>query len=350
MKYTTFFLSLLSACSLAVRAEDASNQPKEIGPDDANIHYVGRFDTLHGAPRCSWPNSAVVVRFDGTDLSVNVREKRGLQKIPGDFWQVVVDGEPTDKINLEDGEHIYSLASGLAPGQHTVEFVKADQSMHGITQILGFRLDKGGKLLPTRPLPKRMEIIGDSISCGVSIEGEPETPESTNAYFSYGAITARNIGAELMNISWSGKTLDAVKGMPAIYERIVPEYGSKWDYAKWIPDIIVINLSTNDYLQRMIQADTEKWIAGYKTFVARLRGYYPNAQIYCLTSPMLQGDRHTSTRDDIDRVVGDLAAAGDKNIHLVDINPMPEGIRGHPDRQVHEEMAKRLTEAIKGSL
>lgn len=335
---------------LSVRAEDATNLPTTISPVDANIHYVGRFDTVRGTPRCSWPNSAVMLRFDGTDLAVSIKEKRGLQKIPGDFWQVVVDGKPTTKINLEDGEHIYSLASGLVQGLHTVEFVKACQSMHGITQILGFRLDKGGKLLPANPAAKRMEVIGDSISCGAAIEGEPETPESTNAYFSYGAITARNIGAELVNISWSGKTLDAKKGMPAIYERVIPEYGSQWDYAKWPPDFVVINLSTNDYCQRLMQPDLEAWILGYKAFITRLRGYYPSAQIYCLTSPMFRGDAHTYTRDAISRVVADVAAAGDKNIHMVDINPMPEGVRGHPGRQVHEEMAKQLTDAIKGSL
>ena len=111
-----------------------------------------------------------------------------------------------------------------------------------------------------------MEVIGDSMSCGADNEGapgEPGTPANSNAYFSYGAMTARNIDADYMCISWSGKTMDAEHGMPAIYERIVPEYYSKWNYSTWIPDIVVINLSTNDLARKMMK-DEAAWIGGIR--------------------------------------------------------------------------------------
>lgn len=191
------------------------------------------------------------------------------------------------------------------------------------------------------------------MSCGADNEGapgEPGTPANSNAYFSYGAMTARNIDADYMCISWSGKTMDAEHGMPAIYERIVPEYYSKWNYSTWIPDIVVINLSTNDLARKMMK-DEAAWIGGYEKFVSRLRGYYPRAQIYCLTSPMLRNIHHAISKKCIGKVVDDLMAAGDKNIHLVDLDEMDPatgvGAAGHPNIRTHERMAEKLTAAIR---
>jgi hypothetical protein len=235
--------------------------------------------------------------------------------------------------------------------------VKATESMEGTTQILGFQLNNGGTLLPVSPAAHRMEVIGDSISCGANNEGtmkDPAGPAISNAYYTYGAITARNIDADYDCIAWSGKTMDSVHGMPAIYGKIVPDNSTSWDYTKWIPDVIVINLSTNDMMSKM--PDEASWTDNYEKFIAQLRGYYPDAKIYCLTSPMLidaHGNKHTLSKTFISKVVDDVHAAGDKKVYLVDVAemPYPDGVGGawHPNIKTHQAMADTLTAAIKAN-
>ena len=142
MKHSLILYLVLCGCLPCGRAEDAASLPTVIASTDSKIRYVGRFDTIRGALRCSWPNSAVKLRFQGTDIRVKVNEKRA--NMPQDYWQVVVDGKPTVKLDFQNGEHVYGLAAGLPEGSHTIELVKANESMHGITQILGFELNAGG--------------------------------------------------------------------------------------------------------------------------------------------------------------------------------------------------------------
>src|SRR5579862_4072058 len=85
---TLFCFGLIGACAAA---DSQASVP--VPPTDPNIRYVGRFDSRDAAgPRCSWSNSSVAVKFQGTGLSVKLADTGANQ------WQVVVDGKPTKVI------------------------------------------------------------------------------------------------------------------------------------------------------------------------------------------------------------------------------------------------------------
>ena len=111
----------------------------------------------------------------------------------------------------EKGAHLYRVVSGLTAGEHTVRLVKATEPMIGVTQIQGFQLSAGGQLLPQPAPRRRLEVIGDSISCGYGNEGanqnEHFTPKTENAYFTYGADAARSLGADYVCLAWSGRKM-----------------------------------------------------------------------------------------------------------------------------------------------
>ncbi|MFY0532912.1 hypothetical protein [Nannocystis pusilla] len=107
------------------------------------IHYVGRHDDSDpSAIRMSWSGVGAVVRFDGTDLHVNLDDN-------GRWFTVVVDGAVQPPLNTQPGAQTYPLATGLAPGEHTVELYRRTEGSFGVTTVLGF--DVTGELSRLRP-------------------------------------------------------------------------------------------------------------------------------------------------------------------------------------------------------
>ncbi|HWB59542.1 MAG TPA: SGNH/GDSL hydrolase family protein, partial [Chthoniobacteraceae bacterium] len=292
----------------------------QVAPYDAPIRYSGRWDTADKTgPRCEWPACMVTLKFTGTAINARLSD-------PGhNFWQVFVDGKPAAKLALQSGAHDYPIVSGLAPGEHIVTLAKATESFFGPTQFLGFTLDAGAKPLAPAPVTRRIEVIGDSISCGYGLEAanqrEHFSPGTENAADAYGALAARKLDADYACLAWSGRKMWPDNTLPEIYDRTIPtEPASKWDFSSWTPDAIIINLSTNDFGKA--DPDEAQWTAAYRRFIALLRTHYPNAQIYCCTGPMLGDGATRKPRADAVRYVQEIVAtentAGDAKIHFLD--------------------------------
>jgi hypothetical protein len=76
-------------------------------------------------------------------------------------------------------------------------------------------------------------------------------------------VLARSLDAELSTVAWSGKGVynnyngNRVEPMPKLYDRAVPnDKNSPWDFS-WQPDLIIINLGTNDYSTNNDPTDTQ---------------------------------------------------------------------------------------------
>ena len=133
------FLLLLAALSVP---------PTIAAPSPPQARYVGRWDTRDsGGPRCQWPASSVQVRFRASALSVRLHESGH------DFWQIVVDGQPTAVLELHDGDAVLPVATGLTNAPHTVALVKRTEAFVGTTQITGWLLPSGGRWLPPAAPP-----------------------------------------------------------------------------------------------------------------------------------------------------------------------------------------------------
>src|SRR5205807_2650882 len=106
----------------------------------------------------------------------------------------------------------YEAATGLPNGEHTLELFKRSESFVFNIQLLGIQLEAGKKLLPPEPAAKRrIELIGDSITCGYGNECANEKEHfslaTENNYLAYGPLAARAVKADCVQIAWSGKKL-----------------------------------------------------------------------------------------------------------------------------------------------
>jgi lysophospholipase L1-like esterase len=283
----------------------------------------------------------------------------------GDNWfNVVIDGVVKTPVNVPAGTNgSVTLVSGLASGTHTIELVRRTECWVGDVQFKGFTVTGGSLLTPPNPASRRIEFIGDSITCGYGNEGASQyqsfTTKNENAYLAYGSVTARNLGADQITVAWSGKGVvhnyggDTNEIFPIVYPRILP-YNTTltWNPSQWIPQVVVINLCTNDFSTN--PPDKTTFTTAYSNFVKQIRGQYSGAHIYCALGPMLNGDVLVTARDCINTVVNQLKSAGDTKVHFIEF-PMQDGTLGygedwHPSVATHAQMASQLTQQIKTDL
>jgi lysophospholipase L1-like esterase len=356
---------------------DASIAPSEhkYGADDANILYTGRIDfTDPKKPRFSAAAAYIQARFKGTGWTVELSDENryGTEK---NYYDAIVDDAKPVKISAAKGQTSFIVASNLENKEHSVTLVKRTEANIGYSDFLGFTFLGEISSPPARP-NRRIEIIGDSISAGSGAEaanGSAECQEGGwgqpyhNAYGSYGAVMARSLQADYHVTAVSGIGLvrdysfkyDA-RPMPAVYDLLFIELENSpaWNPANWVPDAVVVALGTNDFSpgdSDRPKMDIALFTTSYVQFVTKLRGYYPNAQIFAISSPML-GDgwpaaTDTSLTDQkqaLTAVEEHFSSAGDTKVHKFFVTKLSGvGCGTHPDTEQHAFLAKELGAYVK---
>jgi len=318
------------------------------------VHFVGRVDTTDAAnAKFAWSGTGVVARFEGTEVSVTLG---GSQQ-----YTVVIDGTVQPTLKAKDGKN--ALASGLDAGEHTVELYRRTEASQGVATFMGF--DFGSWTLLGVPAPtRRLDFVGDSITCGYGDEGPDMncsfSADTENHYLAYAAVAARALGAELSTVAWSGKGVvcnygDAADScqdpLPIYYDRTLPDdAGSKWDFSRFVPDAVVINLGTNDFDTDQ-DPTQEQFESGYRALLERIRTAYPDAYILCTNGPMMSGNDLSTLMGYIDNVITALA---DPKISSFAITPQDGsdgyGCDWHPSIARHEKVAMTVTAALKSKL
>lgn len=280
----------------------AKAQNKLLKFDDQRITYSGRTVFKADAAELSWPGASVKINFTGTGIGAVLKDQD-----TSNYYNVILDGKVISKIHPDTSRKNYTLASGLSSGKHTLELFKRTEWDKGKTLFYGFMPIKEASLLPAPELQKRkIEFYGNSITCGYATEdykNDSSIGYFENNYLSYAAITARHFDAQYSCIAKSGigmliSWFPLI--MPEMYDRLdATDSTSKWDFAKYTPDLVVINLLQNDaWLTRRpdfpefkhrfgTQAPSEKdIILAYKNFVQNIRSKYPKAKIICALGSM----------------------------------------------------------------
>lgn len=322
-----------------------------------NLQATGRFQTTaEGMLCCAWSGSQIALRFEGTAVEAVLHDYATGKE--GNFIAILIDDAPPATLALKPGTTTYRLAENLSPGEHTLRLFKQTEASVG--QIaFGKIMIENGISIPPAPRPdRRIEFIGDSITCGYGNEApnetEPFKPSTENHYLSYGQLTARALKAECHVVAWSGEGIlrnaqgDIVHPMPSIYGQILPPQPEPtWDFAQWIPQVVVINLGTNDFLTGI--PDREKFISTYLSLVEKLNGLYRSPHIFCCLGPMITGEHLAIARSYLQELETRAKEHGIPSLHPLEFNILRSdeyGADWHPNLSAHRCMAKTLTEAV----
>lgn len=156
-----------------------------IYPDNAALQYSGRIDfDCPAEPVFVYAASYVKLIFTGTFVKVKISNRRN-------YWTnyigYILDGEQGKfALDMEQGTKVYTIAENLESGRHELLLFKRMDSCHIFT-LYGFELEDGAEIFLPEPKPeRRMEVFGDSVSCGEVSEaleyvGKPD-PEHDGEY------------------------------------------------------------------------------------------------------------------------------------------------------------------------
>jgi len=329
-----------------------------VSPDDAQLQYVGRFDFDNpSGPLLSWPGSSVEGRFTGSSLTLKLDDQFG-----NNYFNIFLDGDLLRPVVLHavQGSRTYQVASGLSPGPHSFLLSKRTEGAEGATAFQGVVLETGAKMLAAPPRKqRRIEFFGDSITAGMGNEaavyGREDLPADKNNFMSYASITARNLDAEAHIIAQSGIGIMiswVPFTMPDFYDQLsaVGNNESRWDFNRWTPDVVVINLMQNDKWlmerEKRIVRSADDRVQAYKRFVQRIRSLYPRAYIVCALGSMdatrSGSDWPGYVRSALEQI---RREENDRRIDAVFFDFT--GFEGHPRIAQHRANANRLTAFIR---
>jgi len=367
----------LAAC-LVLGMGEGGGAVVPVSPYARELRFSGRVDRSDPqGPRFAWSGTRFKVRFTGTMVRVRLRD---LPKVPdprGRTWpnrfQVTLDEQPPSQVLVRAGAEILFEQAGLLDATHQLEVYKQTEAMVGESQLLGIELSPGGRLLPPRfPPPSRhIAFFGDSVTTGYGDEGTGSnchySAHTQNHLLTYGELTAQALGAEAMDISWSGRGVvrnnpDAPAGapvLPQLADLTLPAHpDSPWDDSSWKPDVVVVNLGANDFASG--DPGEAVFKAGYEGFLVHLRARYPEAFLVACIGPTLNDQwppgvqRRTKARRFVFASVLDLKRHGD---HRVDFLEFPETVASdgygcdfHPSLATHRAMSTLLVARLRSLL
>lgn len=354
MKKTILLFSLLMAVSVMV-ASPLKPKGTVILPTDSNIRYTGRININDPfRPMFVYPSVQIEARFTGTSLRMMAKPESGY------FMAEIDQAEPFKVAFTGKQDSIVQLATALPAGEHHVKLTYIIEGYQLRAEFWGFILDDDAALLrlPAQP-DRRIEFIGNSITCGYGNESDDPNEhfsnETENHYYTYAARTARALGAEYQAVCRSGigiyRNYDGPETgsddcMPAEYPYTCYHDKSQlWDFARFTPQVVCLNLGTNDTSTGI--ADQARLTEAYYGFVKTLRGYYPKAKIVLLTGSMLNGEELNIVKKALDEARSRARKAGDTEVYRFDMTPhtgsLGYGADWHPSLAQHEVMAQELT-------
>lgn len=316
----------------------------------ASVHGDTLFSGRVTDASLSWPLASAYARVQGSTVTANV-----IRTSPSDQSSYVVFLDGMKAGTIPPGSTAFETP--LSTGMHDIVLVKSNEAMYGEATFAGFTVENGGVYTPTR-WRRRIEIIGDSISAGYGDLGGnaycQANAANEDSTLTYGFLAATALSAQLNLVAFSGKgmyrnydsSLD--RTMPYLWTLASPNNDLLWDTAQFQPDVVVVNLGTNDFAQGTDVLP--EFTSTYSTFLNTLRSSYPNAVVLIALGPLLSG----ATRDLVEGALQALVARTtignvhfvDLGIQLVDSTGNGAGCEFHPSIQTHQNMSVTLQNAI----
>jgi len=312
---------------------------KTVQPNDTLIEYSGRIDFSNPLSPCfSYSGVSIRADFDGTAISAILKDEKG-----ENYYNIILDRTEIHKIKLDLGENTYILAENLKDTVHEIEIFRVTEEMFGKTNFLGFTIDESDSLVEiSRKRELLIEFIGNSIECGYGIEGISGGKfgaSTENHYFSFAAIASRTFNARHLAVCKSGIGITrnyneppSGTSMPNYYDRIyISNSTPKYSFAE-TPDLICINLGTNDF--STTGGDSSLFVDTYLKFIDSIQSYYSSPDIVCLTGSMLGGTELINIRKYLEFIADSANHKGKGNVWFFEMTQQQGdlgiAIDGHP--------------------
>ena len=292
--------------------------------------------------------------------------------------------EPSLRVTLRERETRITLFESDVEKTVCVRVMKFSEAAFGYAGLKSFEIDGeikvGAALRPGSETassstegnhPLKLEFIGDSITCGYGIEGVWEkdtfTTQQERPDKAYAFLTAKALGAEVQLCSWSGIGLisnyvdPATVNLPDTHWLMQANwpYTDKWlslrlglepevwDGSRYEPDIVVINLGTNDisWVRDMEERRLE-YVAQLRQLIEAVHRRSPKAKFVCCLGIMGEA-LNDSVKEAVELFKKDFPKT------CAEFLPFSQqlesdgiGADWHPSAVTHKKAAEKLTSLI----
>lgn len=343
-----------AAVALAVLPAVARNDCREFGAADSAVSYIGRTSVRDdGSVSFDWTGTYLRTTLTGGKLAASL-SNRGET-----YFNVFVDGKLHRVVNISDNDTVVEFVGGIDRRPHEVMIQKRTEGEYGRPTFRKFILPPKGALEGVKNVPARhIEFIGNSLTCGYGVEGkspyEAFRIDTENCNDSYAAMIARYFDADYTMIAHSGQGIvrnygDSVRvSAISMKDRITRTFDTDtvgWDFTTgYRPDIVVINLGSNDFSTEPNPYRNE-FIGAYERMIRTLRDSYGDVPVLCVYS--------TTIMRSVYGYFEELALRlNDPNVHIFQmhpgilVNPEDYGAVFHPNRMGQTKLAMELIPAV----
>ena len=349
MKKILSLMVFVCACTLSAWADQS------FFANDSQVSYTGRVEKLSdGSVRYDWIGTYFQTDFTGGKIAIKVSETGE------SYHNVFIDDVWVKKIHIQ-GKHpqVIVLAEKLSKKVHRLRLQKCTEGQYGCTTIHQFLVADKAQLRAVPAKTRMIEVYGDSYTCGYGTEGkkasEPFRIDTENCNKAYGCIIDRYFDADYALIAhsgqgmvhdWGDKMQISVENMSTRFVQLFDAaQKTAYDFKVYHPDLVMINLGTNDYNPGMVP-DIYQYVASYKKMIQTIRKHYGNIPILCVTPHSANGYLMASLQQLSKEV------AGWSNVYFS--QPMPNivteardmGSDWHPNYQGQAKIAMTLIPQI----
>jgi hypothetical protein len=339
------------------------NQSKFIPFTNPKITYEGRIGKDGTSAILYWPGTQIEVNFKGSSIGAIFFDNTG-----SNYYNIIIDNDSIIIFRPLAEKKTYTLVSDLKDEIHNLKMYKRTEWSKGTSYFYGFVTENGTYLLdPPEKKKRKLEFYGNSVTAGFAVEDYSGQDRSdsifTNNYLTYAAYTARHFNAQSHFIVRSGIGIMVSWFpliMPELYNRLDPNNPeSRWDFKRYQPDIVIVNLLQNDaYLFQMTKRkeylyrfdnqpkpDENFIINSYIAFIRKIRDAYPHANIICMLGNLSITKKGSPWPEFVTKAVNYM---NDPKIYTLFV-PY-KNTPGHPRVEEQKKMADTLIQFIEKNI
>ena len=372
-------------------------------------YKLNEIENLHIAGRTAGANEKgeLALFWAGSALEVNVKTSEVWVEVESDFsssevWLCVfVNGRKISRFMVPKGKSKFCILRALNPSkENLISIMRDTQPMSGdvnqILKITSLEVSDETEFLPVPEKDLKIEFIGDSITSGEGLYGGPWEQDWISQWISvsenYAVKTGRALNADfniLSQCGWGvvcGWDNNVTSAMPPVYDKVCglqngecqKKLGSQetWDFSKFQPDFVVVNLGTNDsgafnqpawkdpvtgteYKMHLdengkpVPEDGNKIASAVSDFLKVIRKNNPEAKILWVWGMIDMPDVGGYVKQGIDSFISET---GDKKTSAMILPSMSlektdeeKGSRGHPGPLTHRLASEKIIEYIKNN-
>lgn len=367
--------ALAASClSLAAFADDSLTI---FEATSENVKTIGRTYYNGESLWFSLTGAGVEYQFTGTQTKITITGDNGsVSADNGARIAFYADGVLVKDEMMSEETQVFTIDFD-EEALHTVKVIKLSESANNSILIDQIEVDGVGDIAPTAEKAHKIEFIGDSITCGYGVDAESEREsfktKTEDGSKTYAYKTAMKLDADYSMVSYSGfgvvsgytspGKLNTKQLVSNYYDRVGFSWAwtsdgknitdNEWDFEEYVPDLVVINLGTNDYSYakdpktgKNDETRAKEFEVAYVEFLKTIREKNPEAEILCTLGIMGQ-----ELYDNIENAVSEYTSeTGDEKVNTLkfDVQDMNDGLGAdwHPSDITHTRAAIKLSDTI----